>query len=101
MPVKTKCPILNMPTNKLLDSEATIKTAKETGAIMTIEDHTIFGGLGAAVSEVVVQNCPVPMEIVGIQDKFGESGDPELLYRDHGMDVDPIVTKAKALVARK
>ena len=68
---------------------------------MTIEDHTIFGGLGSAVSEVVVQNNPVPMEIVGIQDKFGESGDPELLYRDHGMDVDSIVAKAKALVERK
>ena len=53
------------------------------------------------MSEVVVQNCPVPMEIVGIQDRFGESGDPELLYRDHGMDVDSIVAKAKALVNRK
>ena len=68
---------------------------------MTIEDHTIFGGLGSAVAEVVVKNNPVPMEIVGIQDKFGESGDPELLYRDHGMDVDSIVAKSKALVARK
>ncbi len=68
---------------------------------MTIEDHTIFGVLGSAVSEVVVQNCPVPMEIVGIQDRFGESGDPELLYRDHGMDVDSIVKKAKALVGEK
>ena len=93
--------VLDMATIKPLDSEAVIKAAKETGAIMTIEDHTIFGGLGSAVSEVVVQNCPVPMEIVGIQDKFGESGDPELLYRDHGMDTDSIVAKAKALVGRK
>lgn len=93
--------VLDMATIKPLDSEAVIKAAKETGAIMTIEDHTVFGGQGAAVSEVVVQNCPLSMEIVGIQDKFGESGDPELLYRDHGMDVDSIVAKAKALVARK
>ena len=93
--------VLDMATIKPLDSEAVLKAAKETGAIMTIEDHTIFGGLGSAVSEVVVQNCPVPMEIVGIQDRFGESGDPELLYRDHGMDTESIIAKAKALIARK
>ncbi|HHZ00909.1 MAG TPA: transketolase family protein, partial [Tissierellia bacterium] len=93
--------VLDMVTIKPLDKEAVIKAAKDTGAIMTIEDHTIFGGLGSAVAEVVVQNCPVPMEIVGIQDRFGESGDPELLYRDHGMDVDSIVKKTKALVGKK
>lgn len=93
--------VLDMVTIKPLDKEAVIKAAKDTGAIMTIEDHTIFGGLGSAVAEVVVQNCPVPMEIVGIQDRFGESGDPELLYRDHGMDMDSIVKKTKALVGKK
>ncbi len=93
--------VLDMATIKPLDNEAVIKAAKETGAIMTIEDHTIYGGLGSAVSEVVVQTCPVPMEIVGIQDRFGESGDPELLYRDHGMDTQSIIAKAKALIARK
>lgn len=93
--------VLDMATIKPLDTEAVIKAAKETGAVMTIEDHTVLGGLGAAVAEVVVQNQPVPMEIVGIPDRFGESGDPELLYRDSGMDVDSIVAKAKALVAKK
>ena len=93
--------VLDMATIKPLDKDAVIKAAKETGAVMTIEDHTVLGGLGAAVAEVVVQNAPVPMEIVGIQDCFGESGDPELLYRDNGMDVDSIVAKAKALVAKK
>lgn len=93
--------VLDMATIKPLDDEAIIKAARETGAIMTIEDHTIFGGLGSAVSEVVVQNYPIPMEIVGIRDRFGESGDPELLYRDHGMDVDSIVEKARALVGKK
>ena len=93
--------VLDMSTIKPLDTEAVIKAAKETGAVMTIEDHTVLGGLGAAVAEVVVQNQPVPMEIVGIQDRFGESGDPELLYRDNGMDVDSIVAKARALVAKK
>lgn len=93
--------VLDMSTIKPLDTEAVIKAARETGAVMTIEDHTVLGGLGAAVAEVVVQNQPVPMELVGIQDRFGESGDPELLYRDNGMDVDSIVAKAKALIAKK
>lgn len=93
--------VLDMATVKPLDNEAVCRAANETGAIMTIEDHTIFGGLGSAVAEVVVKNKPVPMELVGIQDRFGESGDPELIYRDHGMDVASIVAKAKALVARK
>lgn len=96
-----KVRVLDMSTIKPLDTEAVIKAAKETGAVMTIEDHTVLGGLGAAVAEVVVQNQPVPMELVGIQDRFGESGDPELLYRDNGMDVESIVAKARALVAKK
>ena len=93
--------VLDMATIKPLDSGAVLKAAAETGAIMTIEDHSVFGGLGSAVAEVVAQNHPVPMELVGIQDRFGESGDPELIYHDHGMDVGSIVAKAKALVARK
>ena len=93
--------VVDMSTIKPLDKEAVLRAAKETGAIMTIEDHTVLGGLGSAVSEVVVQSCPVPMTLVGIQDRFGESGDPELLYRDNGMDVDSIVEKAKQLVKRK
>lgn len=93
--------VLDMATIKPLDHEAVIKAARETGAIMTIEDHTILGGLGSAVAEVLVENEPVPMQRIGVQDKFGESGDPELLYRDHGMDVDSIVAKAKELTTRK
>ncbi len=93
--------VVDMSTIKPLDKEAVLSAARDTGAIMTIEDHTIFGGLGSAVAEVVVQNRPVPMEIVGIQDRFGESGDPELIYRDHGMDTDSIVRRALALKARK
>ena len=93
--------VVDMATIKPLDTDAVIAAARETGAIMTIEDHTVLGGLGSAVAEVVVQNCPVPMTLVGIQDRFGESGDPELLYRDHGMDTAAIVEKAIALVAKK
>jgi len=93
--------VVEMPTIKPLDRLTVLEAARNTGAIMTIEDHTIYGGLGSAVAEVVSQEHPVPMTIVGIQDQFGESGDPELLYRDHGMDVDNIVKKAEVLVAKK
>ena len=93
--------VIDIATIKPLDAEAVICAARETGAILTVEDHTVLGGLGSAVAEVVVSKCPVPMELVGIQDRFGESGDPELIYRDHGMDVDSIVAKAVALVERK
>lgn len=93
--------VLDMATIKPLDRDAVLKAAEETGAIMTIEDHTVYGGLGSAVSEVIVQNHPVPMTLVGVQDRFGESGDPELLYRDHGMDTASIVEKARLLVQRK
>lgn len=93
--------VVEMPTIKPLDRLTVLEAAQNTGAIMTIEDHTVCGGLGSAVAEVVAQEHPVPMTIVGIQDRFGESGDPELLYRDHGMDVESIVSKAEALVAKK
>ena len=93
--------VLDMATIKPLDKEAVLRSASETGAIMTIEDHTVLGGLGSAVAETVVSAQPVPMELVGIQDRFGESGDAELLYKAHGMDTASIIEKAKALIGRK
>ena len=96
-----KVRVLDMATVKPLDTEAVLSAAEETGAIMTIEDHTVLGGLGAAVAETVVQHDPVPMCLVGIQDRFGESGDPELIYKDHGMDTESVIQKAQALYHRK
>ena len=93
--------VVEMPTIKPLDRLTVLEAARETGAIMTIEDHTVRGGFGAAGAEVVCQECPVPMTLVGIQDRFGESGDPELLYRDCRMDTDSLVTRALALLAKK
>ena len=95
------CRVVDMATIKPLDKDAVIAAARETGAIMTVEDHSIYGGLGSAIAEVVTQTLPVPMDIVGIQDRFGESGDPELLYRDNQMDVDSLVRRAECLVQRK
>ena len=93
--------VLDMSTIKPLDTDAVAKAIAETGAIMTLEDASVIGGLGSAVASYVVTHAPVPMEIVGIPDRFGESGDPELLYRDSGMDVDSLVMKAKSLMERK
>ncbi len=93
--------LLDMMTLKPLDEEAVLKAAKETGAILTAEDHSVINGLGAAVASVTAQNCPVPLKIVGIPDRFGESGDPELLYRECHMDTDSIVEEAVKLAEKK
>ncbi len=81
--------VVNMHTIKPLDTETVAAAARETGAIVTVEEHTVIGGLGGAVAEVVVQTHPVPMRFVGIQDRFGTSGDPaQLLSAFHLMPED-------------
>ena len=84
-----------------VDAEAIIKAAAETGAIVTAEEHNIIGGLGSAVSEVVVSNKPVPMEFVGVQDTFGESGTPKELMAKYGLTANDIVEAVKRVIARK
>ena len=78
-----------------------VDSALQTGAIVTAEEHQVHGGLGSAVAEVVVRQCPVPMEFVAVMDTFGESGKPdELLQKYHIKAVD-IVAAAKKVVAKK
>lgn len=93
--------VLNMATVKPIDREAIIKAAEETGAIVTCEEHSIIGGLGSAVAEVVVETCPVPMERVGVLDVFGESGTPDALLAKYNLTVADIVQAAKRVVSRK
>jgi len=93
--------VLNMHTIKPIDREAIIKAAAETGAIVTCEEHSIIGGLGSAVAEVLVENYPVPMERVGILDVFGESGTPDELLRKYRLTVADIVQAAKRAISRK
>jgi transketolase, pyridine binding domain protein len=90
-----------MASIKPIDAEAIIKAAAETGAIVTAEEHNIIGGLGSAVSEVVVSNKPVPMEFVGVQDTFGESGTPKELMAKYGLTANDIVEAVKRVIARK
>lgn len=90
--------VINMHSIKPIDREAIVKAAKETGAIVTAEEHQVHGGLGSAVAEVVVQNQPVPMAIIGMPDRFGESGQPEELMERYGLTAERIVDKAIGLV---
>ena len=93
--------VLNVHTIKPIDQEAIIKAAQETGAIVTCEEHSIIGGLGSAVAEVVVETVPVPLERVGVLDKFGESGTPSALLEKYNLTVADIVQAAKRVVGRK
>ena len=93
--------VLNIHTIKPIDSELIIKAAKETGAIVTAEEHNIIGGFGAAVAEVVCESVPVPVLRVGVEDKFGKSGKvPELLC-EYGLTAANIAAKAKAAISLK
>ena len=95
-----KCRVLNMHTIKPLDEEAIIKAAKETGYIITVEEHSIYGGLGAAVSEVVVQNAPVPMKIAGIKDEAAITGTSKEIFNYYGLSKENLVKLAKELIGK-
>jgi transketolase len=93
--------VINMHTIKPIDEEIIIKAARETGAILTAEEHQIAGGLGGAVAEVVVRSHPVPMGFIGMKNTFGESGQPEELMAKYGLTSKNIVASARKLVLRK
>ena len=93
--------VINMASIKPIDADAIVKAAAETGAIVTAEEHNIIGGLGSAVSEVVVANKPVPMEFVGVRDTFGESGTPKELMAKYGLTAKDIVEAVKRVITRK
>lgn len=90
--------VIDIHTIKPLDEEIIIKAAKETGAIVTAEEHSVIGGLGSAVAEVVVKNHPVKMAMVGQKDTYGESGKPDELKKKYGMTSEDIVAAVKNLI---
>jgi len=90
--------VIDMHTIKPIDKEIIIKAARETGAIVTAEEHSVIGGLGSAVAEVVVQNCPCRVAMVGQQDTFGESGKPAELLQKYGMTAADIVSRVKEVL---
>ena len=93
--------VVNMSSIKPIDEAAIVKAAKETGAIVTCEEHTVMGGLGSAVAEVVVRHCPVPMAMVGTEDVFGQSGKASEVLKVYGLTPEHIALEAKKLVEAK
>ncbi|CAM3957321.1 transketolase family protein [Paenibacillus alkaliterrae] len=94
------CRVINMHTIKPLDKEAIVKAARETGRIITVEEHSIHGGLGAAVAEVVVQEHPVPVKIVGIPDEPAIAGKTSEVFNHYGISADNIKKIALEMLGR-
>lgn len=90
--------VINMSTIKPIDREIIIKAAKETKGIVTAEEHSIIGGLGAMVSQVVCNECPTKVKMVGIQDTFGESGTPNELMEKYGLTAKRIIEEVKNII---
>ena len=93
--------VVNIATIKPIDKDIILDAARSTGAIVTAEEHSIIGGLGSAVAEVVCEGCPVPVVRMGVEDKFGHSGKVPPLLEMYGLTVENLVAKAKAAVALK
>lgn len=95
------CMVINSHTIKPIDEKTIIDAAQKTGAVVSVEEHQINGGLGSAVAEVLSRNYPVPQEFIGVQDRFGESGTPEELIEAFGMGVGSIKEAVKKVISRK
>ncbi len=93
--------VINLPTIKPLDKKIILEIAKETGAIVTVEEHQIACGMGSSISEFLVQNYPVPMEFIGVNDVFGQSGKPEELIEHYGMGEASIYNAVHNVLRRK
>ena len=96
-----KVRVLDLASIKPMDEEAMIKAARDAGAVVTVEEHQVAGGMGSAVAEVLAKNYPVPMEFVGVQNHFGESGAPSELIERFGMGVSHIKDAVKKVTERK
>ncbi len=93
--------VINMPTIKPIDAPLLAAASKETGCIVTAEDHNIHGGLGGAVAESIAQTTPCPIEFVGVRDVFGQSGEPEELAEHYKLTAPHIAEAARRAIARK
>lgn len=93
--------IINMSTIKPLDSQSLITSVKKTGCVVTCEEHSVIGGLGSAVAECLSVNCPVPQRFIGVDDRFGQSGDPADLMDEYNLSFENIVRVAEEVIALK
>lgn len=93
--------VINNHTIKPMDEKTIIDAAKDAGAIVTVEEHQVQGGMGSRVAEIIAANCPVPIEFIGVQNRFGESGSPSELLKAFGMDVTDIKNAVHRVIERK
>ena len=93
--------VINIHTIKPLDAKAIIDSARKTGAVVTAEEHQVLGGLGGSVAQALGQHLPTPLEMVGVNDSFGESGTPAQLMAKYGLDAKHIAAAAEKVVSRK
>ena len=91
--------VIDMHTIKPLDEEAVLRAAKEIGKIVTVEEHSVIGGLGSAVAEVLAERCPAKLKRVGIYDRYTESGPAEALIHHYGLDGEGVYSAVKAFLA--
>ena len=96
-----KVRVINNHTIKPMDVTTIMKAARDCGAIVTVEEHQVMGGMGSAVAEVLAKHYPVAIEMIGMQDTFGESGQPEELLEKYGMSVSKIKEAVRKVISRK
>ncbi|MBN2452995.1 MAG: transketolase family protein, partial [Candidatus Omnitrophica bacterium] len=96
-----KARLVNLHTIKPIDRDAIISAAYETGAIVTVEEHTVMGGFGSAIAEIAAQDRPVPIKMVGIRNRFGVSGEPDELFEYFGLKPKNIVLAAREALQMK
>ncbi|MBI2064065.1 MAG: transketolase family protein [Candidatus Yanofskybacteria bacterium] len=96
-----ECSVINSHTIKPLDEKTIIEAAKKCGAVVSVEEHQIAGGLGSAIAECLARNYPVPQEFIGVHDRFGESGNPDELIEHFGMGISSIKEAVKKAISRK
>ena len=93
--------VINNHTIKPLDTETILSEVKKSGAVVTVEEHQIAGGMGSAVAELLAQEYPIPIEFIGVHDQFGQSGNPNELIEEYGMGVSHITEAVKKVIDRK
>lgn len=93
--------VINMSSIKPIDKDLIVEWARETGAIVTAEEHNIIGGLGSAVSEVLIEEYPIPLKRIGIEDKFGQSGSPDELMKLYGLTKEAIADAVELVIGKK
>jgi transketolase len=96
-----QCRVINNHTIKPMDEKTILAAARDCGAIVTVEEHQIAGGMGSAVSELLAALQPAPIEFVGVRDEFGQSGEPNELIEHCGMGVKDIAKAVKKVIKRK